>query len=173
MAATTHENGVKPVEANGNSTTTETKEYLNEPFIDLVEFMNGDDATRARACELVRDACIKHGLFQVTNHGVDPVLIREAYEEIDSIFGMPKELKMIAARKRGAVKGYLGTYDEKFSSTVPFKEIYSLHYSNVGSNTQVIDHLKTAYGEHLPERTGKVYERYVEAMTELTKVVMR
>ncbi|KAI9114333.1 hypothetical protein K1719_014561 [Acacia pycnantha] len=61
--------------------------------------MNGDDKTRARACELVWDACIKHGLFQVTNHGVDPVLIREAYEETDSIFRMSYQKKMIAARK--------------------------------------------------------------------------
>ncbi|XP_028770957.1 gibberellin 20 oxidase 3-like [Neltuma alba] len=172
MATAKHENGAVKATENGGDSTETKKEYLNEPFIDLAEFMNGDDETRARACELVRDACMKHGLFQVTSHGVDPLLIREAYEEIDSIFGMPYEKKMVAARNRGAVKGYLGTFDENFSSKVPFKEIYSLHYSNVGSDSQVIDHFKSAYGDLLPDRTGKVYERYCEAMKELCGVVM-
>ncbi|KAI9108057.1 hypothetical protein K1719_020930 [Acacia pycnantha] len=122
---------------------TETaNEDLNEPLIDLNDFAKGDKEAMARACELVRKACVKHGFFQVTNHGVDPLLIQEAYDEMSSIFGLPVD------------------------------EAYACEYSNQGSDSHIVQHFKSAFGDNLDKHTGEVYQRYCDAMKGLSEVIM-
>lgn len=136
---------------------TETaKEDLNEPLIDLSDFAKGDEEAMARACELVKEACVKHGFFQVTNHGVDPSLIKAAYDEIGPIFSLPLDVKLNAKRQRGSVQGYSGAHADRFSTNLPWKETYSFEYSNEGSHSHIAQHFKSAFGDHLDERIGYV-----------------
>lgn len=130
-----------------------TPEELNEPLVDLSVFARNDAAAIAEAAGLVRTACEQHGFFQVTNHGVDPLLIRAAYDEIDSIFGLPLEKKLNARRKPGEVSGYSGAHADRFKSKLPWKETFSFEYENGGSETQIVDHFKSLFGDEL-QHTG-------------------
>ncbi|KAI9114283.1 hypothetical protein K1719_014511 [Acacia pycnantha] len=129
---------------------TETaKEDLNEPLIDLNDFAKGDKEAMARACELVREACVKHGFFQVTNHGVDPLLIQAAYDEMSPIFSLPVDVFNKLAMEGG-----------------------SCEYSNQGSDSHIVEHSKSAFGDNLDKHTGEVYQRYCDAMKGLSEVIM-
>ena len=131
-----------------------TQEELKEPLVDLAIFKNGDEKAIANAAELVRTACLKHGFFQVINHGVDPDLIDAAYHEIDSIFKLPLSKKMGAKRKPGGVSGYSGAHADRYSSKLPWKETFSFLYDHQSfSNSQIVDYFKSVLGEDL-QHTG-------------------
>ncbi|NP_001242323.1 gibberellin 20 oxidase 2-like [Glycine max] len=149
-----------------------TQEELKEPLVDLAIFKNGDEKAIANAAELVRTACLKHGFFQVINHGVDPDLIDAAYHEIDSIFKLPLSKKMGAKRKPGGVSGYSGAHADRYSSKLPWKETFSFLYDHQSfSNSQIVDNFKSVLGEDL-QHTGRVYQKYCEAMKDLSLVIM-
>ncbi|GMY12517.1 gibberellin 20 oxidase 2-like [Fagus crenata] len=147
-------------------------EELKEPLIDLSGFIRGDKVATARAVELVRAACLDHGFFQVTNHGVDDTLIHGAYDEIDAIFKMPLDKKLGLRRKPGCTSGYSGAHAHRYSSKLPWKETFSFAYhENDQSDPIVADYFKSVLGQDF-EHTGWVYQRYCEAMKELSLVIM-
>ncbi|KAG2716186.1 hypothetical protein I3843_05G168800 [Carya illinoinensis] len=147
------------------------EEELKEPLIDLGGFIRGDNAATARAVELVRAACLNHGFFQVTNHGVDASLIRAAYEEMDAIFKMPPGRKLSLYRKPGCFSGYSGAHADRYSSNLPWKETFSFGYHGNESEPTVVNYFKSFLGEDF-EPTGWVYQRYCEAMKEVSLVIM-
>ncbi|RDX62935.1 Gibberellin 20 oxidase 2, partial [Mucuna pruriens] len=149
-----------------------TEEELNEPLVDLATIRNGDEEAIANAAELVRTACLKHGFFQVINHGVDPDLIDAAYHQIDSIFKLPTTKKLRAKRKPGAVSGYSGAHADRYSSKLPWKETFSFVYAHQTiSNSQIVDYFKSVFGDD-HQHTGWVYQKYCEAMKELSLAIM-
>lgn len=123
-----------------------TKEELDVPVIDLGAIKN-DEAAMAAAAETVRETCIKHGFFQVTNHGVDPNLIASAYQEFDSIFGLPLSEKLRHSAKRNAW-GYSVAHGDRFASSLPWKECFTFPYKYVNeSESQVVDFFNSVLGE--------------------------
>ncbi|XP_061346812.1 gibberellin 20 oxidase 1-D-like [Gastrolobium bilobum] len=152
----------------GDLTKTAEEEF-DVPLIDLSAIINGDEAAIATAAEIVRKACEKHGLFLVTNHGVDPHLISSAHQEFDSIFKLPLEKKL--STQMGAT-GYSGAHAERFSTCLPWKETFTFPYKhNNESESQVVDYFTSVLGEDL-HHTGLVFQKYCEAMKELTPVIM-
>ncbi|KAG6717090.1 hypothetical protein I3842_04G080400 [Carya illinoinensis] len=159
--------------ANHSSTT---REELKEPIIDLGDFITGENnAATARAVEHVREACLNHGFFQVTNHGVDVNLIRAAYDEIDTIFKMPLDKKLSLCRKPGCISGYSGAHADRYSSKLPWKETFSFGYhendDDHDSEPMVVNYFNSILGEDF-QRIGWVYQRYCEAMKEVSLVIM-
>lgn len=128
------------------------REELKEPIIDLGAFITGDNnAATAQAVEHVRAACLNHGFFQVTNHGVDVSLIRAAYDAIDAIFRMPLEKKLSLCRKPGCISGYSGAHADRYSSKLPWKETFSFgHHENDDgheSEPMVVNYFNSILGE--------------------------
>ncbi|XP_027343133.1 gibberellin 20 oxidase 2-like [Abrus precatorius] len=147
-----------------------SEEALDAPIIDLKAIKN-DESAMASAAELVKKACMKHGLFEVTNHGVDPLLIIAAHKEFDTIFNLSMSKKLSAGTKTN-VYGYSSAHAERFSSSLPWKETFTFPYSHIHeSQTQVVDFFKSALGEEF-QHTGLVYQRYCNAMKEITEVVL-
>lgn len=131
-----------------------TQEELKEPLIDLSVMKKGDEKAIASAAELVRKACMKHGFFQVINHGVDQDLIHAAYHEIDSIFKLPISKKLSAKREPGGVSGYSGAHADRYSSKLPWKETFSFLYNHQNnSKSQIPDYFMSVLGEDL-QHTG-------------------
>ena len=104
-------------------------EEFHAPMVDLGGFLRGDDddATN-RAVRLVRKACSSHGFFQVINHGVDPLLIGEAYDQMDAFFKLPIRRKVSVKKTLGSVWGYSGAHADRFSSKLPWKETLSFPF---------------------------------------------
>ncbi|KAK4772410.1 hypothetical protein SAY86_014185 [Trapa natans] len=149
-------------------------EDLNEPIVDLGGFVSGDVSAAARAAELVRAACLSHGFFQVTNHGVCPELIEAAYREVDRIFELPISRKLSMRRKPGGVIGYSGAHADRYSAKLPWKETFSFRFSgadNVKEKPTVVEYFKSVLGEDF-QYSGRVYQRYCEAMKELSLMIM-
>uniref|UniRef100_A0A5B7C5W7 Putative GA 20-oxidase n=1 Tax=Davidia involucrata TaxID=16924 RepID=A0A5B7C5W7_DAVIN len=148
-----------------------TQEELKEPLIDLEGFFKGDEVATICAAELVRTACLNHGFFQVTNHGIDASLIRAAHDQMDAFFKLPVSKKLTARRKPGSVWGYSGAHADRYSSKLPWKETFSFGYHGNSHDPLVVDYFKSVLGNDFQE-TGWVYQRYCEAMKELSLVIM-
>ncbi|OMO57211.1 Isopenicillin N synthase, partial [Corchorus capsularis] len=125
----------------------------------------------AHAVELVRSACLNHGFFQVTNHGVDASIIQAAYEELDAVFKLPLNKKLSFRRKPGGFSGYSAAHADRLSSKLPWKETFSFGYQgNNSDSSDVVDYFKSTLGEDF-EHSGWVYQKYCENMRELSLVI--
>ncbi|XP_027343132.1 gibberellin 20 oxidase 3-like [Abrus precatorius] len=145
-----------------------SSEKLNAPLIDL-KAIKDDEAAMATAVELVRKGCMKHGFFEVTNHGMDPLLISAAHQQFDSIFNLPMTKKFSA---KTSVWGYSSGHAERFSSDLPWKETFTYRYNYIPkSQSQVVDFLKSVLGEDF-HHAGLVNQRYCEAMKEISMVIL-
>ncbi|XP_010269098.1 PREDICTED: gibberellin 20 oxidase 1-D-like [Nelumbo nucifera] len=148
------------------------QEELREPLVDLRGFLNGDEEAIKEAAELVRTACLSHGFFQVTNHGVDACLIAEAHDHLDAFFKLPIGQKLRGRRKAGSMWGYSGSHADRFSSRLPWKETLSFGFDDRSCDSAVVvDYFQSVLGEEF-KQTGLVYQRYCEAMKELSLVIM-
>ncbi|XP_048331494.2 gibberellin 20 oxidase 2 [Ziziphus jujuba] len=142
-------------------------EELNEPLVDLdgVLKANADEAVKQRAIEHIRSACLSHGFFQVTNHGIEPSLIDEAHQHMLSFFKLPVDEKLRAMKKPGSTFGFSGAHVERFTSKLPWKETLTFAYHQ-DSKDPVVDFFISTLGKDF-EHTGRVYQRYCEAMKRL------
>ncbi|XP_077251470.1 gibberellin 20 oxidase 2-like [Tasmannia lanceolata] len=144
---------------------------LQEPLVDLKGFLRGDKEATMHAVKLIRVACQSHGFFQVINHGVDASLIQSAQGYMDTFFKLPLNHKLRAKRTPGSMWGYVGAHADRFTSKLPWKETLSFGYHDNGSQHVVTDYFTSVLGQDF-EQTGLVYQRYCEAMKELSLVIM-
>ncbi|KAI3879765.1 hypothetical protein MKX03_000384 [Papaver bracteatum] len=151
----------------------ESRQELREPIIDLHGFICGDEHATKRAADIIRSACTNHGFFQVVNHGVDKLLITAAHDHMGAFFKLPIAHKLKARKKLGSTWGYSGAHCERFSSKLPWKETFSFGYNDdgCGDNSAVLSYFLSVLGQHF-EQTGLVYQKYCEAMKELSQVIM-
>ncbi|AET04768.1 putative gibberellin-44 dioxygenase [Medicago truncatula] len=146
-----------------------SKEELNVPVIDLEAIFNGDDAALAAAAKIVRETCMEHGFFQVTNHGVDQNLIDATYQEFVSLFKLPLDRKLNAMRNPW---GYSGAHAARYSASLPWKETFTFQYKHYDqSETQIVDFFTAALGDD-HQHAGWVLQKYCEAMKKLTDVIL-
>ncbi|KAF7813218.1 gibberellin 20 oxidase 1-like [Senna tora] len=142
------------------------------PLIDLKGFLCGDPFAAMEASRLVGEACKKHGFFLVVNHGIDPRLISDAHTSMDDFFELPLFQKQRAQRKTGDHCGYASSFTGRFSSKLPWKETLSFQFSpDKHSRNLVKDNLCRTMGEEF-EQFGMVYQKYCEAMSNLSLVIM-
>lgn len=128
-------------------------EELNEPLVDLEGFFKGDAAATEHAAKLIRASCLSHGFFQVTNHGVDPNLLKLADDHLDHFFKLPVEEKAKVKRVPGSPWGYSGSHADRFSTNLPWKETLSFGFQANGTDTVVADFFKSKLGKDF-EQTG-------------------
>ncbi|KAJ4798751.1 Gibberellin 20-oxidase 2 [Rhynchospora pubera] len=146
-------------------------EALNVPLIDLGGVRQHDNEATWHAARQVYKACMAHGFFQVTNHGVSTELTCDALKCMDQFFHLPLARKLICKRKPGSMWGYAGAHIDRFASRLPWKETLSFGYQN-GQRQEVLEnYFKATLGEDL-EQMGIVYQKYCEAMTKLSLTVM-
>ncbi|XP_020215891.1 gibberellin 20 oxidase 2 [Cajanus cajan] len=147
-----------------------SSEKLNTPLIDL-KAIKGDEIAMANAAKLVREACMKHGFFEVTKHGVDHDLIIAAHREYDSIFKLPLEKKLSAKNKHNRW-GYSSAHAERYSSSLPWKETFTFLYHYIHeSDSEIVDLFKSFLGDEF-EQAGLVNQRYCEAMKEVSMNIL-
>lgn len=128
-------------------------EELQAPMIDLGGFLRGEDEATQHAAKLINEACLNHGFFQVTNHGVDSHLISKAYDQMDTIFNLPICRKLSVHKRPGSMWGYCGAHADRFSSKLPWKETFSFPYHDNTLEPVVTNYFKSTLGEDF-EQTG-------------------
>ncbi|CAI9753054.1 unnamed protein product [Fraxinus pennsylvanica] len=149
-----------------------TQDELEDPPVDLNGFFNGDEEAISLAALQIRAACSTHGFFQVINHGVDSTVIRAAHQHMNTFFDLPMSRKFTVKRNPGSVWGYSAAHADRYSSKLPWKETFSFGYSHDNSlEPDVINYFKSALGEDF-EEAGWVYQKYCEAMRNLSLVIL-
>ena len=66
------------------------------PSIDLGAFLSGSEQEQTAIARQVDEICKSIGFLIIENHGVDPVVMREAWETISEFFDQPLEEKLKA-----------------------------------------------------------------------------
>lgn len=118
---------------------------LDVPIIDLGVISNGDAAALEAVAKVVREACMKHGFFQVTNHGVDQKLIDATNQEFVSLFELPLNRKASAYK---APWGYSCAHASRYSTSLPWKETFTFQYKHYDqSQTQIVDFFTSVLGD--------------------------
>lgn len=149
------------------------QEEFQEPLIDLKGILNNNDQEAIDvAVAQIRDACLNHGMFQVTNHGIDESVIQSTYRHMDEFFNLPLIKKMSTKRTVGGrSSGYSGAHADRYASKLPWKETFSFIYDHAGrSDLDVVDYIKSTLGEDY-EEAGIVYKNYCEEMKSLTLTI--
>lgn len=78
------------------------------PTIDVSPLASGALGERMACGRAIGDACRGVGFFQVTGHGVDPVLLAQAFAAAREFFALPATEKMtVAMRRETGYRGYL------------------------------------------------------------------
>ncbi|KAL1823650.1 hypothetical protein ACET3Z_010428 [Daucus carota] len=150
----------------------EASQELNEPLIDLAGLFRGDTRETLKAAELLHTACVNHGFFQVTNHGVEEWLVSAAHEEQNNLFKLRNEKKMSLKRKAGSIWGYSGAHSDRYSSKLPWKETFSFRYDHGNCSThKMVHHYFTSVIGNEFEDAGIVYEWYCAAMEKLSEAI--
>ncbi|XP_042058663.1 gibberellin 20 oxidase 2-like [Salvia splendens] len=144
--------------------TSPNAEELNEPVIDL--------RGGAQATDLIRAACLSHGLFQVTNHGVDLELIKSVYDHVNFFFNLPIDAKMRVQRRPGSFSGYSFANADRFSLNLPWKEIFSCIFREGGGDFDEMPlFFESAFGQEF-EKIKLDFQKYCDAMKKLSLTIM-
>ncbi|XP_027337266.1 gibberellin 20 oxidase 2-like [Abrus precatorius] len=144
----------------------DAQDELQAPVVDLEGFLKGDYEATQCAVKLINGACLNYGFFQVINHGVDPCLIREACDQMDTFFKLPVQRKLSVHKKPGSMWGYSGAHADRFSSKLPWKETFSFPYHDNTLEPVVTNYFKSTLGEDF-EQAGVTFEKYCRAMKQL------
>ncbi|TKW27195.1 hypothetical protein SEVIR_3G242400v4 [Setaria viridis] len=143
---------------------------LDAPVVDVGAAMRGDGPGMRRAAEQVAAACASHGLFQVTGHGLDPVLARAALDGAAGFFRLPLATKQRARRAPGNVTGYAAAHVDRFTANLPWKETLSFGHRTSGGRV-VVDYFASVLGSDF-KPLGAVYQDYCEAMEQVSLAIM-
>ncbi|KAK0572777.1 hypothetical protein LWI29_037130 [Acer saccharum] len=111
-----------PESRSWSTTTTSTHVEVDEgvPMVDLAD---------PEAVTLIRGACEKWGMFQVTNHGVPIKLLKQIEFQSKRLFGLPTNQKLLAVRSSEECTGYGLPRISTFFS----KLFWSEDFSSMGS----------------------------------------
>jgi gibberellin-44 dioxygenase len=119
-------------------------ENIELPLIDI-GVIKSEEAAMANAAKIVREACIKHGAFEVINIGVDSDFINAVLQETHNIFKLPLSKKITAIAKDS---GFSVAHAERYTTVLPWKETFTFMYKhNSKDETQVVDVVNSLLGE--------------------------
>ncbi|KAL3844766.1 hypothetical protein ACJIZ3_002169 [Penstemon smallii] len=145
------------------------QDELKEQPINLKGFYNGDQEAINLATKQIKLACLKHGFFQVINHGVDTNLIRAAPRTNGCFLQASFEQKGWCEKKTGwplwvPIDIHQNCHGKKHSPSL----IY-IHANTPG--VDVVNYIKSELGNEF-EEAGCVYQKYCESMKNLALVML-
>jgi isopenicillin N synthase-like dioxygenase len=93
------------------------------PMIDISGAMSGDDINGV--ADAIYAAALDHGFFYISNHGIDPALMEQAFAVSKAFFDLPEEVKQTVAVDKNQ-RGWLaqGMSRLQGSKTHDLKEVF-------------------------------------------------
>ena len=126
-------------------------EVLNEHVIDLQGFFKHDEKATLHEAKLVNESCLKHGFFQVINHGIDPKLLALAYEHGWAFFQLPITEKSKCKKKQGSMNEFSSGHAHRFAEKLPWKECLTFEYHENDSDEVAAEFFNSTYGSRYKE----------------------
>ena len=158
---------------------------LTVPIIDMAPYFGGTPEGKAAVAARVDEACRSIGFLVITNHGIDPALIRRVGDVSRQFFDLPLEAKRKVDRPRDdAVRGYSAVGEEGLSYSLEeatpgdLKESFSIGPSGVPDDDY---HRGPQAGAHFEPNVfpqgidgfESAYTEYFSAMSDLSQSLMR
>ena len=91
------------------------------PFLDHSNNNNNNSNNEGEECrsrrreetaEEIRRACLDHGFFYATHHGIDPALLDAVWEQTEALFDLsPSQKSEISSKHDPLFRGYISTED--------------------------------------------------------------
>jgi isopenicillin N synthase-like dioxygenase len=142
------------------------------PVIDITALRVGDAAGRGMVAAALREACLVHGFFYISGHGIDPALQARLFEQAAAFFAQPLAAKQ-ALDKAGspARRGYdpMGGQALQPGTPADLKEGFFLGLE--GPDDGVFGRGPNQWPELAGFRT--VMEEYLAAALSLSRVLYR
>ena len=69
------------------------------PLIDITGLRGHDPVAQHLVAEQLRKACVQHGFFYITGHGIDPELIASVFAASQTFFDLPMAEKLAVDKK--------------------------------------------------------------------------
>lgn len=121
--------------------------YDEVPSLDLGDFTNGNEVTKAKFIADLGNAYQNIGFVAIKNHGLTNDLTKSLYDTVQSFFSLPDEVKQkYEIEGLAGQRGYIGKGKEhaKGRKTGDLKEFY-----HVGQNVVDGDPIKSEYPDNV------------------------
>ncbi|KAJ0031734.1 hypothetical protein Pint_13099 [Pistacia integerrima] len=125
------------------------------------------DLTNPQAITLIRQACEKWGVFQVTNHAIPVKLLNEIEFQTKRLFALPLNQKLLAVRSPEGCTGYGLPRMSTFFSKFIWSEGFTVMGSPVDHACQLWPHDNANFCNVLVE-----YQKELDTLTEKILVLM-
>lgn len=144
------------------------------PVVDIAALVNGTDPSQT--AKDINWALSNVGFMYVKNHGIDPQLVTQAFDQTKKFFDLPLADKMsLHVEKSGvALRGYTEMFGENTdpTKTKDLKECFDLGPERAGTSTPFFGANQWPDATVLPEFQPVIYQ-YHEAMCGLYKTLRR
>ncbi|GKB74869.1 putative ent-kaurene synthase, partial [Tanacetum coccineum] len=114
-------------------------------------FFKNDEKATLHEANLVNESCLKHGFFQVINHGIDPKLLALAYEHGWVFFQLPLAEKSKCKKKEGSMNDFSNGHAHRFAEKLPWKECLTFEYHENDSDKVAAEFFTSTYGSPYKE----------------------
>ena len=151
------------------------------PVVDFSDFLSGDETRVNKCLDVIRDACMEHGFFQITNHGIARETQLELVKAGRDFFALSSEEKMkLDQSQNNHNRGYQTLLAQKYEATDTAPDLKEGFY--VGPELPwehpAVVAGKFAHGpNYWPEPLGKPFQEtcmdYLNQITDLSKEVLR
>jgi isopenicillin N synthase-like dioxygenase len=79
----------------------QTAVEMSIPVVDFGRWYKGDSEDKKAVAKELGDACRRVGFVYIVNHGVEDVLLEQAFGWSKKLFDLPEEKKMLAPHPPG------------------------------------------------------------------------
>lgn len=155
------------------------------PVIDIGGLTASDPSVRQSVVRRIGAACREIGFFQVTNHGVDPVLVDKMYDVSRRFFDQPAEVKKAVAQPDpSTIRGYCAVGEETFAYSDQVDAPPDLHEKfDVGpvdvpegdpyfSSARAGGHFLKNIWPEAPQEMERIWTEYFRALNDLSRRLM-
>ncbi|MEG2048086.1 MAG: 2-oxoglutarate and iron-dependent oxygenase domain-containing protein [Comamonas sp.] len=149
------------------------------PLIDITGLRGHDPVAQHLVAEQLRKACVQHGFFYITGHGIDPELIASVFAASQTFFDLPMAEKLAVDKKLSVCnRGYEPLRAQTLESGAPpdLKESYYIG-AEVSANDPRVRAKRFNTGPNqwpvvLPEFRG-VMQNYYQAAYRLGSAIVQ
>jgi isopenicillin N synthase-like dioxygenase len=155
------------------------------PVVDLSPYFTGNAQAKASVAREVADACERIGFFKIANHGVEQLLIDNAFETAGAFFAQPAEIKDRFRPPRSAsARGYHALATKNLAKTLGYdnpadlrEQFYIGPLTSRGAQFAHIPGAAELYADNIwpdtPPSYRPVFTTYYRALESLGQSLMR
>ncbi|KAJ7956615.1 gibberellin 3-beta-dioxygenase 3 [Quillaja saponaria] len=169
-------NHIIPLDFKTANNLPDSHKWTDHPIVD--PFTVGSvpiiDLSDPNAISLIRHACEKWGVFQVTNHGIPLNLLKQVELQTLRLFSLPADQKVSALRSPDGITGYGQPRISVFFPKMMWSEVFSMMGSPMEHATKLWPHqhdhqanfcnIMEEYQKEMKKVSEKMFKLMVESL---------